>query len=392
MTDVLLPHYGAGTLSDVVPSLLTALGSTPDSATHAPPVFALPPVRAAALLLIDGLGRELLTAHAADAPTLSAMVDAGPLTVGFPSTTPISLTSLGTGLVPGAHGTLGLRFRVEGHLLDALGWSEGRSDLREKLAPERIQAEPTLFERAAAAGVEVVTVSGMEFRRSGLTRSGLRGGEYRGVAAAGDLAAEMLSALEGHRPERTRSAHRSGPRLVYGYHPDLDKLGHLYGPGSPAWRWQLRLLDHLVTMMIEQLPPGTLLTVTGDHGMVEVTDRHDADDDDRLTDGVALIGGDPRARHVYTHPGAEADVLAAWRAVLGDDATVCSGDEAVERGWFGTVDPRMRDRVGDVVAAMHGGAVVIRPDAEPFLSTFPGQHGSLTSSEQLVPLLVCSRD
>lgn len=378
MTDVLLPHYGAGTLADVVPSLLAALGSTPD--TGRPPVFALPPVRAAALLLIDGLGRELLTAHAADAPVLSGLADAGPLTVGYPSTTPISLTSLGTGLVPGAHGTLGLRFRVEGHLLDALGWSEGRSDLREKLAPERIQGEPTLFERAAAAGVEVVTVSGMEFRRSGLTRSGLRGGEYRGVAAAGDLAAVMLSALEG-----------PGPRLVYGYHADLDKLGHLYGPGSPAWRWQLRLLDHLVAMMIEQLPQGTLLAITGDHGMVEVTRRHDADDDERLSDGVALLGGDPRARHVYCHPGAEADVLAAWRAVLGDDATVCSGEEAVERGWFGAVEDRMRDRIGDVVTAMHGGAVVISPEAEPFLSTFPGQHGSLTSAEQLVPLLVSSR-
>lgn len=377
MTDALLPRYGAGTLADVVPSLLAALGSTPDAA---PPVFALPPVRAAALLLIDGLGRELLTAHAADAPFLSAMADAGPLTVGFPSTTPISLTSLGTGLVPGAHGTLGLRFRVEGHLLDALGWSEGRSDLREKLAPERVQPEPTLFERATAAGVEVVSVSPMEFRRSGLTRSGLRGGEYRGTAAAGDLAAEMVSALDA-----------AGPRLVYGYHPDLDKLGHLYGPGSPAWRWQLRLLDHLVTMMVEQLPAGTVLAITGDHGMVEVTRRHDADDDERLTDGVALIGGDPRARYVYTRPGAERDVLATWGAVLGDDATVVSGDDAVERGWFGPVDPRLRDRVGDVVAAMHGGAVVIRPEAEPYLSTFPGQHGSLTSAEQLVPLLVGTR-
>lgn len=379
MTDVLLPHYGAGTLADVVPSLLAALGSTPDPGP--PPVFALPPVRAAALLLIDGLGRELLTAHAADAPVLSAMADAGPLTVGYPSTTPISLTSLGTGLVPGAHGTLGLRFRVQGHLLDALGWSEGRSDLRETLAPERVQAEPTLFERAAAAGVDVVSVSPMEFRRSGLTRSGLRGGEYRGIAAPGDLAVEMLTALAG-----------AGPRLVYGYHPDLDKLGHLYGPGSPAWRWQLRLLDHLVTMMIEQLPHGTLLAITGDHGMVEVTRRHDVDDDERLSDGVALLGGDPRARHVYTAPGAAADVLAAWRAVLGDDATVCSGDEAVERGWFGAVEDRMRDRIGDVVTAMHGGAVVIQPEAEPFLSTFPGQHGALTSAEQLVPLLVSVRD
>lgn len=372
----LLPRYGTATLADVLPSLLHAIGAPLDDR---PPAFTLPPARAAVLLLIDGLGHELLHAHAADAPVLAGLADAGPLTVGFPSTTPISLTSLGTGLPPGSHGTLGLRFRVDGELLDALGWSSGRRDLRDVLVPEQVQPEPTVLERAAAAGVEVRSVSPLEFRTSGLTRSGLRGGRYRGVAALGDLAVEILSGADG-----------PGPRLVYAYHADLDKLGHLHGPGSPAWRWQLRQIDTLLGMLLEALPAGTLLAVTGDHGMVTVDRITDADAEPALQEGVALLGGDPRARHVYVHPGATDDVLAAWRSALGDDAWVVSRDEAVDGSWFGPVPDRVRDRIGDVVVALRGTAAVVRREAEPYLSTFPGQHGSLTPAEQLVPLLVHS--
>lgn len=369
-----LPRYGSATLADVLPALMHAIGVPLD---ERPPAFVLPQAGAAVLLLVDGLGHELLHAHADDAPVLAGLTDTGPLTVGFPSTTPISLTSLGTGLPPGAHGTLGLRFRVDGELLDALGWSSGRRDLRTTLVPERVQPEPTVLERAAAAGVAVRSVSPLEFRTSGLTRSGLRGGEYRGVAALGDLAVEILAGVEG-----------PGPRLVYGYHADLDKVGHLYGPGTPAWRWQLRQVDALLGMLLAELPAGTLLAVTGDHGMVAVDRTVDADTIPALTDGVALLGGDPRARHVYTAPGATADVLVAWRAVLGDDASVVTREEAVARGWFGPVADRVLDRIGDIVVAMHGTAALVRTEAEPFLSTFPGQHGSFTTAEQLVPLLV----
>ena len=45
--------------------------------------------------------------------------------------------------------------------------------------------------------------------------------------------------------------------------------------------------------------------------MVDVApeDRIDVDPIPALLDGVALLGGEPRARHVYTVPGATDDVL-----------------------------------------------------------------------------------
>lgn len=49
-----------------------------------------------------------------------------------------------------------------------------------------------------------------------------------------------------------------------------------------------------------------------DHGMIELDDSViDADAVDELSAGVRALGGEVRARHVYTEPGAQADVLAA---------------------------------------------------------------------------------
>jgi type I phosphodiesterase/nucleotide pyrophosphatase len=365
----MIPEYGVRSLADV-------LGAD----------TLLEPARATALLLVDGLGSELLRAHPGDAPFLSAMADAGPLTVGFPSSTAISLASLGTGLPPGAHGLLGTSLRLTDEvLLDTLRWAEhgtqGKVDLREPFPPETVQPEDTVFQRAAAAGVAVTVVSKPEFAGSGLTRATLRGGEFTGTHAFGDLAAGIVTALDG-----------PGRRLVYGYHADLDAMGHVHGPGSLAWRVQLRQVDRLVETVVSLLPPDTRLVVTGDHGMVTMDHTFDADTDPALRAGVRGLSGEPRARHAHAEPGAAADVLAAWQGVLGDAAWTVSREQAVDEGWFGALSPRYADRIGDVIAAATGTSGVIRSKAEAFLSRMPGQHGSLTSAEQLVPLLVARRD
>jgi hypothetical protein len=86
-------------------------------------------------------------------------------------------------------------------------------------------------------------------------------------------------------------------------------------------------------------------------------------------------------------PGAAADVLAAWRQILGERAWVMSRDEAIKDGWFGPVDEAMTDRIGDVVAAATGTTGIVASKAEPSETALFGMHGSLTSTEQLVPML-----
>src|SRR5262249_56060780 len=104
-------------------------------------------------------------------------------------------------------------------------------------------------------------------------------------------------------------------------------------------------------------------------------------------EGGGLGGGGARGRHVYARPGAAADVAATWAEVIGDRAWVLRRKEAIAAGWFGPVSDALADRVGDVVAAPVGPFAIIASRAEPLESSLIGMHGSLTSADQLVPLL-----
>jgi hypothetical protein len=369
--DPALPH-----LSDVVPAVLTAMGAAGFESRISLPAN----IAGACVLLIDGLGAELLDTHAEDAPVLAGL-RGQTLSVGFPSTTAAGLAAVGTGCRSGEHGMVGYTFRLPGAgVVNALSWRPHPwgDDLRDTLEPEQVQPIPTTFERAASSGIAVSVVSGAKFTDSGLTRAVLRGGRYIGVQAIGDLAACVRTAV-------------ADGGFCYGYHADLDLLGHLYGPGSEAWRMQLRQVDRLVESVIDGLPPGGLLAVVADHGMVAVepSDVVDVDDHPLLLEGVHAIGGEARARHVYVEDGAADDVLAAWRATLTDRAWVVPRDEAIAAGWFGArVTEDVRPRIGDVVAAASGSAAMVRRTVEPLESALIGHHGSLTTAEQRVPLLL----
>ncbi len=338
-------------------------------------VLRLPELPRACVLLVDGLGWEQLREHPDEAPFLNAM-DGGPITAGFPATTVTSLASLATGAPPGGHGLLGLQVAVPGtgRLLNCLHWKDDDPD------PAAFQPVPTAYERAAADGVQVGYVSLRQHKRSGLSRATARGAEY--------LSAEGLGQLVG----RAEAVLRRGDRAyVTAYHADLDGTGHRFGVGSADWRHQLRFVDVLAQQIAAVLPPGAALYVTADHGMVDPSERVDADAVPELRDGVALLGGDARARYVYSEPGAHDDVLAAWTALLGDRAWVVPREQAVADGWFGPLGDGMRERIGDVIAVPRTDLAIVASEREPWLNRMVGMHGSLVPAEQLVPLLATSR-
>ncbi|MGH3274644.1 MAG: alkaline phosphatase family protein [Streptosporangiaceae bacterium] len=366
----LIPRYGESTLADLATSILASLDVPGE-----PNPLGLAAAPRVCLLVIDGMGWELLREHPAAAPFLAELARSGqPLTAGFPATTVTSLSSLGTGRPPGQHGMLGYQVAVPGtgRLLNGLHWDK-------QVDPVAWQPGSTIFERAGAAGVATFQIAQRSYRDSGLSAAVLRGAAYR--------PADTLGALAGHAAE---ALHGESRALAMVYYAGLDSTGHACGCASDAWRFQLAHVDRLAEQLAGALPRETALYVTADHGMVDVApaDRFDADSLPELRDGVAILGGEPRVRHVYTQPGAAADVLENWREMLGGAAWVASRDEAIAQGWFGPVDPALADRIGDVVAACTGTAAVMATRAEPRESRLIGMHASLTAAEQLVPFLV----
>ncbi|MFG2113534.1 alkaline phosphatase family protein [Streptomyces sp. NPDC048718] len=374
-----LPEYGSGSLADLLPTLVAGQGV----AGFESRIAELAPADRVCVFLVDGLGWEQVKAHPDEAPFLTSLLAGSrggtgrPLTAGFPATTATSLASVGTGLHPGAHGLPGYTVRDPGTggLMNQLRWKPW--------TPPRVwQPYPTVFQLAHEAGIHTAQVSSPIFSDTPLTKIALSGGSFHGRLSGEervDFAAEQLAAGD-----------RS---LVYTYYSELDGAGHRFGVSSDAWRGQLMFVDRLAQRLAEQLPPRAALYVTADHGMVDIPfdedHRIDFDEDWELRAGVALLGGEGRARHVYAVPGAEADVLTCWREVIGDRFWVASRDEAIALGWFGEhVDERVYGRIGDVVAAAADGDIAITASLnEPNESAMTGMHGSMTPMEQLVPLL-----
>ncbi|NJP73009.1 nucleotide pyrophosphatase/phosphodiesterase family protein, partial [Streptomyces sp. C1-2] len=302
-----VPEYGSGSLADLLPTLAAGMGVPGTTAT----IPELTPADRACVFLVDGLGWEQLKAHPDEAPFLTSLLGTSrggtgrPLTAGYPATTATSLASVGTGLPPGAHGLPGYTVRNPdtGALMNQLRWQPWAP-------PAAWQPHPTVFRLAHEAGVHAAQVSAPNFENTPLTKVALSGGTFLGRLSGEermDLAAEQLAAAD--------------RALVYTYYSEVDGAGHRYGVDSDTWRGRLMHVDRLVQRLAEQLPPRTALYVTADHGMVDIPfdeeHRIDFDEDWELRAGVALLGGEGRARHVYAVPGAAEDVLACWREVLG---------------------------------------------------------------------------
>jgi Type I phosphodiesterase / nucleotide pyrophosphatase len=376
--DLAVPRYGTATLADVLPGAAAAVG-VPVRRGELPAdplglTEALGGARRVAVLLIDGLGADLLRAHADLAPTLAGLSrPVGDLSAPCPSTTPVSLATLGTGLPPGSHGILGFVTDVPGEdrTLNHVQWADDPD-------PDVWQAQPTVFEQAEAAGVPATAVGPYAYAGSGLTRAVYRGAAYTGAVSHGDLVALVQHSLS------------ATPRaLVCGYIPELDLTGHVRGVDSPSWRAQLALVDRVVEELVAGLPDDAALLVTADHGMLDVPEvtRLDLDEEPDLADGVRLLTGEPRARYVHAEPGAADDVLARWREILGHRAWVAGRDEAVASGVFGPVDNAVAARIGDVVALARGTWAFTTPRLEPGPSRLAAYHGSLTATELAIPLL-----
>jgi Type I phosphodiesterase / nucleotide pyrophosphatase len=370
------PAYGSGSLADLLPSVSALLG-VPGAQDVLGLRERLDGVRRVAVLLVDGLGAYQIPLLRPYAPIVSDL--AGPtLTSGFPSTTPVSLATLGAGVPPGVHGILGFTVRrPDGRIVNHIRWSDDPD-------PREWQPVPTRFATAAAAGVAVTTVTRPEFEGSGLTVATQGGGVFAGAADPIALADGMLGAL----------AAADGPALVYGYHPELDQRGHEFGVDSPAWQDAARGVGRLVDRLVNELPADTALLVTADHGQINIPydGRFDLGTDATLQAGVIGVAGEPRVRYLYPAAGALDDVLATYRSVLGAGAWVLTREEAIDGGWFGPVPDDHRDRIGEVVVICLDRTVVLAAGWEPpSIASLVAFHGSVTAAEMTVPLLIARR-
>lgn len=362
-------------LSQITPSIFSSLGL--ESAVDHLAVGQSPMGREL-LFLIDGFGFEVLEKYGSYIPSLSRMANHGIIRTSFPSTTATSLATLTTGELPGSHGMLGYTVQVPrsgGRLLNALKWDE-------RVDPEIWQPVETLFQRASAAGIVCTHVAAKRYENSGFTRAVFRGALYKGANIAADLISETKAAL------------LATPSFVYLYVNDLDSAGHSDGVGSEKWLAALSMIDHLVSQLMKEVPKGTRIWVTSDHGMINVEEKIIIGRENNLMKGVSLVAGEPRARHIYLtsdSPSARADAASLWQEYLQEKALVITREQALSTNLFGDiVSADSMDRMGEIIAIARGGLVLLDADRADKEGAMVGHHGGDSDIESQVGLLTAT--
>ena len=327
------------------------------------------------IVLVDGMGMNALKLVESTLPIFQQFKLQAQLSATFPSTTSSSLTSLGTGSHVGSHGMVGYTMRVPNsgspeRLLNALKWDE-------RVDPHIWQSQKTLFERGNEHGLKVSHVAAKRYQDTGFTRAALRGAHYRGANIIDDMVRETRNAL-----------HDSGS-FAYVYINDVDDASHREGLGSEKFHAAMALAAELVKKLVENLPTGSRIWITADHGMINRSDFCVVGKDNELLHNVSLLGGEPRVRYLYLRPGSLEETRSQWQEFLGNKVSIFSRDEAITRGLFGSyVEERNIERIGDLVVIANDNFILVEPEREEFQLAMVGHHGGVTAAETEIPLLM----
>ena len=153
------------------------------------------------------------------------------------------------------------------------------------------------------------------------------------------------------------------------------------------------MIDQMFASLMKEMPQGTRIWLTSDHGMINVKEKIVIGQDNPLLEGVAVIGGEPRARHLYLAPeldssAARAEVASKWAEFLGNRATIMTRESALETNLFGSqVSADSIDRMGEVIAVAQEDVVLLDPERAEKEGEMIGHHGGNSNIESQVGLL-----
>lgn len=400
------PDYGDGerpgrTIANIGSTIaklfdISFTGLPPLPKGHFRPLLDQGPVERVVLIVIDAMGKNLLT----DDPLLNSInkqaVVSETITSVFPSTTVNALSSIWTGHAPAQHGLVGLRlldrdFNAVNFMINLhpLYLRQRDAMVEAGFEPETFLAVPGIAEQFAAAGIPTVDIKGREIIHSALSRMHGRGVvEKLGIVSFPEMMWQVKNQLET----------KSGPLFTVAYWPNVDTLSHLHGPHHEAVKLEmLSCLREIKRTVLDGLSKekrkGTVVLVTADHGQVPLKPslhqkiHHHPEINDLLLLNAA---GGNRVPYWYVKQGLVEETKTKLENEFGHLLKAYTRQEIIDTGWYGPGPhaPKFAERLGDLNMLMADGVLMIDPtDNEVARFLRAGSHGGLTADEMQVPFL-----
>ena len=353
-------------MADIAPALL-GFGSSEGERLFSDEVLE---AKSVVLVVLDGLGMHQMLDNFRWCPTLMSM-SSQTITSVVPSTTATALTSISTGVPPGEHGIVGYRIATNEGNLNVLKWETPKGNASARIKPEHFQSLDVFGNQRPPV------VSDAKYAHSGLSRAYLRGVRYVGVQKPSCMAVEVRRLLTG------------GEAFVYVYYDGPDDIAHLHGFGL-HYQSELRFCDRLISDLLMEVPRGTAVVVTSDHGLVDCSDTMLTRVASEVLEHASSESGEARFRWLHAKPGRFQFLYNAALENHGHQAWILTIDEIIHNGWLGpVVTDTAISRLGDVAIVARGHHAFWCPSFtyRKKLSNLKGRHGSVTSAEMLVPLL-----
>lgn len=388
MNGQILPDYAGGGIVNLMQSIGVACGADPALPDHAQcralPAAKLAEARSIVLVVIDGLGVELLRSSAAEFPNLARHL-AGELTSVFPSTTASAVGVFMSGLAPQQSALTGWRMHLEeiGQTLAILPLAPRCEPPKFPAAelPQRLFDHPSLFSRLSRPS--------FVFSPRAIAGSPFNAWHTEGAERIAYATAEEMFAL---LAERLRAP---GPqRYLYAYWGDYDTVAHRAGCSSEAALQALAGFDAAFGAFLAAAEGSDAwIVASADHGFIDAPKARLIALDEH-PDIVALLErplcGERRVAYAYVAPENRTAFVRLMRERFGHALEVHGSSELVAAGWFGhgETSPRLQSRIGDFVLVMKDDWTVV--DWLPGEKRFDmiGVHGGLSSAEMRVPLIV----
>jgi len=392
LDDFVLPDYdklNVGNISSLIKKIFNtnSLGSTKipenfcDDSNGVERVF---------LIIVDGLGfKRLLTHISRHDGLLAEIAQKGvlkSLTTTFPATTSTALTSIFTGMHPCEHRVLGYQMfsREHGCVFNTLDMKPifGYTSRMDIASDFILRIKPWTFQ-LQEHGIRALMATKATIVGSGLSRVIHAGQEYVPYMLDSEMMVKCRKAIE-----------LDGRTLLSLYYSGIDALEHRYGTESEEVVSEIQSFEYHLKNLIEKLSSSakknTMIILTSDHGMVDVSRVYYVKDHDQIAKTLMLPPvGDSRSTFFFTESNAAENLQSAFQKHV-EGFRLLSSKKLVENGAFGRpADPLLLEGLtGDFTALSNSQNVLQYPFFDEDRNReFLGAHGGMTADEVIVPLL-----
>lgn len=334
-------------------------------------------------IVIDGLGYDYLMS--CDSCSFLKKNTIHKMTSVFPATTASAFVSLSTGVAPQQHGLTGwyMFLKETGILTTILPFLTKAGGIPlSNLSFSDICNQSSIFQGLNASSYYIINRNYVNSQCSEALGKGAKRKPYSDIK-------EFIRRIE------NALVFNDERKFIFAYWDLFDTLCHEKGIKSPEALDHLTILDQEISIFASSLKnKNTSLLITADHGIIDSSEENTIylSDHPNLKETLTLpVSGDSRVAYCYVRDGMTSEFEKYYNDNLHKYCNLHRSRDLVKEGYFGMFEPnaRLKQRIGDYTLIMKDNYAIRDPiSGEKLKGDLKGVHGSLTSEEMFVPLIV----